>query len=101
MYSGGPARCRPDTSGAARGVRELPGRHRVSVSRVRLWILLCVRLSGAQKVSLKLLILPTSAAARSWTLSFQAPLATSEEAFTVNVWMMLSAEPPLRVLQSE
>ncbi|GAA2999367.1 hypothetical protein Sfulv_43180 [Streptomyces fulvorobeus] len=36
-----------------------------------------------QKVSLKLLILPVSCAAMSWTLSFQAPFATSDEALTV------------------
>lgn len=42
-------------------------------------------------------ILPVSAPARSATRSFQTPLATSEEAFTVKVWTMSSALPPVRL----
>lgn len=38
---------------------------------------------GSQKVSFQLLSRPVSEAATSWTRSFQVPLATSLEAFTV------------------
>src|SRR5262245_40401657 len=43
------------------------------------------------------LMKPTSAAAASWTRSFQVPLAGSEDRLTVYVWSMLSALPPVRL----
>ena len=40
-------------------------------------------------------IRPVSCAALSLTRSFHVPFATSDEAFTVYVVLMLSAEPPV------
>src|SRR3954469_8428575 len=40
---------------------------------------------------------PMSAAAASWTRSFQVPLAGSDDRFTVYVWSMLSMLPPARL----
>src|SRR5262245_36962284 len=40
---------------------------------------------------------PTSAAAASWTRSFQVPLASSDARLVVKVWSMLSALPPVRL----